>query len=478
MNTEFEPSATEHSNLRTTVDGYFKQTLSKFFQPLKPRRTLKPKLRTACSPAKQPTAKGAFFSLMKRNFGQQLFASLMGYCEFAKEALENMMDTFGVPDWRERAKQFDFVRLSREHLAEWMKAQTPQTLDALGKMDHAFALEELADAVDDYEFIMKKTPKTPTDTKPQKVLATVQTIMFHNKRVNSYYGSLVRELDRRFRSLIRPEVLYNKGKNMDEIEAFLNRYYQASFGALAIENDFSDFDRSQERVATALDLALLSMLGMHPEDLDEWARGHYKHSNISFSLGLVVYLRWQRKSGDVTTSFCNTVLNMTAMAWCLGLKHEEVLVGMFLGDDSFLQLIPSPGLKERVKQCSEKIGTLFNGTAKTSYFDTGYFCGLYILQVGDEIKLAADPYRRAVKLGRWDMKDHDMVKENWISFQDSVRNYEDRRVQEALVGAVHERHPWAHGPNVDALVCSLYTLKKSFKEFRNFWDRNVSVTFY
>lgn len=79
---------------------------------------------------------------------------------------------------------------------------------------------------------------------------------------------------------------------MDEIEVFLNMYYQASFGALTVENDFSDFDRSQERVATALDIALLSMLGMHPEDLDEWARGHYKHSNISFSLGLVAYLRY------------------------------------------------------------------------------------------------------------------------------------------------------------------------------------------
>lgn len=435
-------------------------------------------LRTACGPAKQPTSKGAFFSLLKRNFGQQLFASPMGYREFAKEALVNMLDTFGVPDWRERARQFDFVRPTKENLAAWMKAQTPGTLNALGKMDHSFALEEIADAVDDYEFIMKKTPKVATDTKPQKVLPTVQTIMFHNKRINSYYGSIIRELDKRFRSLIRPEILYNKGKNMDEIEVFLNMYYQASFGALTVENDFSDFDRSQERVATALDIALLSLLGMHPEDLDEWARGHYKHSNISFSLGLVAYLRWQRKSGDVTTSFGNTVLNMTAMAWCLGLKPEEVLTAMFLGDDSWMQLIPSPGLKERVKNCSEKIGMLFNGTAKTSYFDTGYFCGFYILQVGDEVKLAADPYRRAVKLGRWDAKDHDMLKEYWVSFQDSVKNYEDRRVQEALVDAVHERHPWAHGPNVEALVCSLYTLKKSFKEFRRLWDSNVSVTVY
>lgn len=49
MNAEFEQLAIEYTNLRTNVDGYFKQTLSKFIQPLKPRRALRPKLRTACA---------------------------------------------------------------------------------------------------------------------------------------------------------------------------------------------------------------------------------------------------------------------------------------------------------------------------------------------------------------------------------------------------------------------------------------------
>lgn len=474
----FDSSMIEYSDLRLNIDGTIRVPLDNVSTVLKNRNTVEPKIKTTMPPPRQTTFRQCLLALLKRNLGGSQVASPMNYKQFANEAFDNMMDVFAVSDWRERVALLDKVYPNEQSMIAWEAVQNPSTHSAMERIDPAYASESVTKDIDDYEFILKAMPKASTDTKPLSVYSTVQTVMFHKKNVNAFYGPMVREIDRRFRSILRDNVVYNKGKSIDEIEAHLENTYLPGKSTKIIENDFGDFDRSQQEVAHCLDEVLLERLGMRPEDLEVWMRGHNVHTNFNFSLGLKVTLLYQRKSGDVTTSFGNTVLNMTALAHGLRLKSCEVVSAMFLGDDSWLQLWLSSSLDERTKKCSERIAVHFNGEAKTASFDVGYFCGNYILQTTAGIKLAADPIKRAVKLGRWDVKTTDVLHENWISFRDLLRNYDDEEVQEKLSIAVIERMPKASYGLVKTLVEALNTYRASFKEFKGAYESEASTTVY
>lgn len=475
---EFDNTMLEFSDLNIGMEGNMKMTLSKFDIVPRPRKSLKPKLRTSAAPARDPSARAALSSLIKRNFGVDFVASPLGAEEFGRKALEKMMDVYCVDDWREKVLQFDPIRPTEENLKRWMGAQATSTVSSLQKVDWEQARAAIDDSVDVYEFILKNMPKTSTDDKVLTSIPAVQTIMFHPKYINAFFGPLTREADRRFKSLLRDSVLINKAKNLDEIEAFLGRNYLAELGCLNVENDFSNYDRSQAELALMLDILFLKLMGLDEEYTDLWLRGHVQTTGISYRLGIVVYLWMQRKSGDVLTSDGNTRYNMCSLAYCLDLKSSEIICSMFLGDDSFFQFVDSQSLRKRVLDCSKKLGVIFNATAKTAFFDIGYFCGYYILPLYGRVKMASDPWRRAIKLGRWDVKSFQELKEHWVSFGDALRGYESQEIQEALAQAVTSRMPKSSHVNTQALISALYTLKKSYKEFVRFWESDVSVTCY
>lgn len=475
---EYDNTMIEFSDLKFSLVAWMRWSVSKMFAVLKPRRSLKPKLRTSMMPARQTTTRQAILALDKRNFGVRDAALPVNSTAFAESAFENMMDTYAVIDWRDKLKAMDVIRPTPSAVTDWVKLQNSSTVSNLMKVNWSTVSQQVKEDIADYQFILKKEPKASTEDKPASLYPTVQTVMHHKKHVNAFFGPLVRVADARFRSVLRPEVLYNKGKNLEQIESHLNATYGPSFGNVTVENDFGDYDRSQQRAAHALDRVMLRWLGLDPDDLELWMLGHYKHSNINYSLGMMVYLRYQRKSGDVTTAFGNTVLNMTALAWCLRLERHEVLSAMFLGDDSWMQLQDSPSLRSRVKLCSQRIADEFNGEAKTAFFNYGYFCGYFVFEVNGEVKMAADPVKRAVKLGRWDIKSTDVLHEHWVSFGDIMRNYEREDVQERLAKACLERYPRGSEAGVKSLIEALYAIKLSFKQFRGLWDSAVSTTEY
>lgn len=478
INNEFDNSMIEHSHMSFTVFGWLKFSVEKFFAILKPRRTLRPKLRTSSAPPRQTTARQALLALNKRNIGGSSLGSPLGFYRFADEAFEKMMDTFAVVDWRSKLRALPPILPNHADLQEWVRFQNSSTTATLDKKDKSTLLEKVKEDIANYEFILKAEPKVSTDTKPYSLYPTVQTVMFHPKHVNAFFGPMVREADRRFRSVLRPNILYNKGKSLNEMEEFLEVNYDRNMGNVIAENDFSDYDRSQLEVAHALDKTMLKWLGLNPDDLETWMLGHYKHRNFNHSIGLSVYLQYQRKSGDVTTAFGNTVLNMTSLAYSLGLSRDEVKCAMFLGDDSWFQLFDSPSLRQRIRECSDKVQIHFNGEAKTAYFETGYFCGLYIIDTTYGVRLVADPVKRAVKLGRWDVKDTSYLYENWLSFKDLMRNYDNEEVQEKLAKAVYERHPKFTYALAKPLIESLNTLRLSYKQFCSFWEPMVTSTYY
>lgn len=475
---EYDVPMIELADMNVNMEGKLKVPMISTVSTMKTRKTLKPKVHSTLPPPREATFRQCLLALIKRNMGVSSVASPMNYGEFAAESFDQMMDTFGVADWRQRLAAMEEIVPNEASMTAWENMQNPSTIAAMQRMDPAFIAQQAAEDIDNYEFILKAAPKASTESKPVHVFATVQTVMFHKKTVNAFYGPMVREADKRFRLLLRPEVIYNKGRSLDNVETHLDLHCVESKAAVCFEADLENFDRQQQEVASNLDEVLLTRMKMRPDVVELWMRGHNVHSNYNFKLGLKVWLLYQRKSGDVTTSFGNSVLNMTAIVHGLKLKREEVICGMFLGDDSWLQLWRNETLYNRMRGSSERIAIHFNGEVKTATFDVGYFCGNYILRTTAGIRLAADPVRRAVKLGRWDVKSTGMLGENWISFKDLLRNYEDEEVQEKLAEAVVERMPKATYGTVKMLVEALHSLKLSFKEFKNLYDDETTVTVY
>lgn len=480
LNVEHDASLIEHSDLSINVIGNFKLNGRQSVTPLKPRISFKPNLRTSCAPTRQPTQKQAILSLNKRNWGGSSVAFPKDVHMFASEVWDYMGDTFFIPGWRGKIMEFRLepLRPNSDDMKAWYRLQSESTKLAVMRCDEHLTAEIAQFSNDTYQFILKNQPKVALDLKPQQIMTTVQTVMFHNKEFNALFGPLVKRADERFRSLLRPNCLYNKGKNLDQIEEFINNNNTVSGDIFNLENDFGDYDRSQLAEAFSLDEVTLRNMGLDLDLLHIWMQGHYKNTNISISLGIILYLRFQRKSGDVTTAFGNTTVNMASTAWCYRLKDFKILYSLWLGDDSYIRIVNDRALPAVVHEAPSLMANMFNLEAKPLTYKYPYFCGYYILNIGNKLKLACDPIRRSVKLGRWDVKNESEFKEHWVSFGDCLRNYEDQRVQDTLSEAVRERYTYATSSGIDSLVSSLYTLRKSYKEFRHFWQDSTSTTKY
>jgi hypothetical protein len=474
---ESEPGLLEYSSLSLNIIGRLKLNMRKFFWHLKPRRSLRPRLRTSMEPKRQPTTRAALLSIKKRNTGSVNVALPRDTKAFASRVVDEMMDTFCLPDWRSKVESFDKVLPDKKYVSDWMRTQNPATkLEAL-RFDETSAASELKEAVAEYDFILKPQPKTSLDLKPQQRVATVQTVMFHKKKVNMVYGPMFAELDRRFRQLLRGNVLYNKRKSLEQIEHFLDTNYQHEGAWMNLENDISDYDRSHDRVAFAIDAEMWRRLGLDLEYLELWMAGHFRNVNISLALGIILYVRYQRKSGDVTTAFGNTIQNMCSFAHCYRLRNSDFCYAMFLGDDSLVRIKDSPSLRSRVKKGQKLMMDDFNFECKPIVSRFAYFCGFYVLPILGRVFIATDPLKRAVKFGRWDVPHQSGLHEHWVSYNDLMRNYDNQLVHDALAEAVVERYPRFQG-HIRSTLQSLFTLKKSFKCFRNMWENDISRTWY
>lgn len=115
---------------------------------------------------------------------------------------------------------------------------------------------------------------------------------------------------------------------------------------------------------------------------------------------------------------------------------------------------------------------------KRVFFKTGYFCGLSLCETINGIRILSDPFRRAIKLGRGDIKNDKEFHEHWESFKDVLRNYDDMHNLECLGEAMEERIPRATQGLVVELCAALHSLKKSKAEFIRMWSKEKTLTHY
>lgn len=123
-----------------------------------------------------------------------------------------------------------------------------------------------------------------------------------------------------------------------------------------------------------------------------WYDAHEHTYGKSRSAGAGVNIDYQRKSGDASTFFGNTLITMIVLACVCNMS--SVVLAVFAGDDSLLWFL------EDLRNIFDMLSKLFNLEAKVMYYENAYFCSKFLLYDDDRYYFVPDPLKLVSKLGR------------------------------------------------------------------------------
>jgi hypothetical protein len=478
IDTQYDVEALVNTNTDLSLMMYGNIRADKFGEPIKSSTIYRPKLRTGFAPKRMNHLTTVVSAVYKRNAVLAHHAYPNDYLARAHEAIEYAFDVILQPEWRsvlQKKREYP-VSINDRTVELWAECQVPEKLQRLESTYNGRNIWDLD--VNEYSIFLKPFNKPPSDTSIQKEVQQPQTVVFSDVVVNAHFGPVFRELEDIFRSLLKPNVLYNKKKNIGEIEEFINSCDSTDpeDEFAYVENDFSSYDKSQHIETWILEREVYRLLGCDEDLLQHWEDGHWFTKIRSPSVGFTMYTLFQRKSGDVTTSFGNTLVNMITMIYSY--RYVDIEYGLFLGDDSLIKVRKTLINQEAILHAQQMLIEAFNLPSKAFVFKFGYFCGLAIVKVGQKNVVISDPIRRAVKLGRADIKNREDFKEHWTSLNDVTRNYDNDLVINSATDAMCERYPIFSAGQIYMLFLAVGSIGRSYKEFRKLWEEELVSIHY
>lgn len=222
-----------------------------------------------------------------------------------------------------------------------------------------------------------------------------------------------------------------------------------------LEIDISKFDKSQGKLILLIEIEIYVLLGMPRYLAKLWFLAHEKTTLVDRLNKIKAWVDYQRKSGDASTFFGNTIVLMIVLAIIFNM--HDVLLAILAGDDS---LILS---RKDFSKFIELLSSLFNLEAKVLDFKYPYFCSKFLLTVGDRYYYVPDPLKLVSKLGRKDLKNYDHVEEYRKSLLDLTQVYDNAVINEQLSAAVYERY--GAFPNITMVISAIRTVVADKKFF-------------
>lgn len=101
-----------------------------------------------------------------------------------------------------------------------------------------------------------------------------------------------------------------------------------------VENDMSKYDKAQHKVLREMENLLLRKLGMPENLLEIWSASHERSRIKDKRNGMYFETEYQRKSGDASTSFGNTLVLMVVLLACYDI--DDIILMILAGDDSVI----------------------------------------------------------------------------------------------------------------------------------------------
>lgn len=416
--------------------------------------------RTAQPYPRFKSEKTTLLAVNKRNMNSYHDCAPSDPDELAAHVVETVMDSIGVPDWRERSAFYKAnpVRLSREALDEYL-------ITAGSKDWHMFEKELTAhdpvsitpEVLSKYECMIKDEPKNRLSPDVLGEYQALQTIIHHKSFVNLVM-SIFREITIRLLEIMDPRVCIQIKKSPKDLEDHVNSYVKVLL-FLLYEIDFSKFDKSQFWEALRIEMAVYSMLGLDALIAQLWNDGFTEKQVrvVQFAIMFTLYL--QRTSGTVTTGLGNLIVNLFTNVFSMKLKRGDYHAITAVGDDSafFLKHMLE------VEEVTHSLYSYFNLEAKVLTGLGCYFCSSFFVYSGDRWLLMPDPIKKFERLSiplRSTAKE--TLHDRWNSLRDLCKNYYDASAVDSLDFQCQLRYGYG---SIKGIVNAITTIMDDYDVF-------------
>nr|WPR17629.1 MAG: polyprotein [Mite martelli-like virus] len=394
---------------------------------------LRPILRTLMPPPREESQTQSILGLLKRNDNVPHLNNNLSQKRLGELLFENFKRSFLNKNNESLHEQYknDIVTLNPFSVDDWLKGHQPIVRQQI-ESDVPLHLKKYKD----FSYMMKKNVKPPMTKSAINEFLSVQAIAYQGRDINAIFCPVIGEMRKRLVSLLDPRFMIFSDMSNEEFNEELNKRFDPNMlrKMKVLEGDFSKYDKSQEEALLEFEMLLYRSLGMDEELIQIWIRAHRESRLKDRRNGVKTRTKYQRKSGDATTFFGNTVVLMAVMAACYDMM--KVYMGMFGGDDSFLFT------EEQMADTSNTMADMFNLEFKLLHYDFPYFCSKFLIISSDgEIALIPDPLKAVTKLGRTDLMNKTHLEEYRISCADNYKIFKKIKFHFPLSMALSERYP-------------------------------------
>jgi hypothetical protein len=426
-------------------------------------------------PKRQETQQELLSSVAARNLNAPKISLPQDQTVLIKEIWGKFLSVACVDGAKDKlvSYQQDPVALEEDAYRDWVSKAKPGNVQAVKKELelNSQALGEMP--VGEYLMMLKSDVKPPLGDKPLHGRVEPQVIVYHDKALSAMYSSIFRVLVRRFLSLLKPNYHINLLKDSRDITQFLQALHPFGQKLDYLENDFSKYDKSQDEFVFMLEEYVFRQLGMNEELLQKWVAGHVECSIRSFTTGMSLHVRFQRKSGDATTAFGNVILNVLSV--CYAYSPTAVVWAVFMGDDSLVASVGRAFDERAVAILAE----VFNLAAKMYVTDAPYFASSFLVvdDVNCNAVLVPDPIKWIEKRSQMVDAADPQWKERFVSAADACEPYKFKINTEPLARLVAQRHkiPLEEAVRLPAAIA---TAISSQERFRGCYEDKPEVIHY
>ncbi|UHM27629.1 MAG: RNA-dependent RNA polymerase [Fushun virga-like virus 1] len=414
-----------------------------------------PRLRTAVPSPRPSNQIETILGMCKRNFAAPKLSGVVDNDELSDVLIRCLKETY----IREECQHlFDIYATDKicadpHSIERWLNDQPNGVVKLIAK---DLPLHERK--LNEYMYKIKETPKPQLDCDAPYVYSSVQTIAYHPKDINAIFCPIFRSMKERFVPLMKDKfMIYTDmshlefGKHITEkLGAFIFKMQEF------LEIDMSKYDKSQSALVLLFECKLMRLLGVREDLIELWKNAHESTRLIDRINKVFANIEYQRKSGDASTFFGNTLFLMALIATLYDLN--DVLFACFAGDDS---LIVGGNIKY---DYSDVCAALFNLESKfLRCYKNMFFCSKFLLAIDDVVEFVPCPVKLLTKLGRRDIVNPVHVEQYRVSLVDLTTQYANNVICEKLSEAICDRYN-ING-NYAPLIGGLYKLMRDREAF-------------
>jgi len=424
------------------------------------------------APKRQETGPELLSAIANRNLSAPKVSLSQDNKDIIPQIWDNFLRSMCVENAKEKLEgyQKDRVALEENAYKDWISQSRPDVVNRVARELIECDVPLLEQDVGSYLVMLKSDVKPPLSDKPLRSTISPQVIVYHSKGLSSMYSAIFRVLVKRFLSLLRPNVHVNLLKDMGDIKKFLQAVHPFDEELKYVENDFSKYDKSQDAFVFELEQYVFRQLGMNEDLLQRWVVGHEDCRLFSFTTGLSLHLRFQRKSGDATTSFGNVLLNIMSVAYAY--QISDYAWALFMGDDS-LMAVRAAGVDSSAVQI---LAEVFNLQAKTFVTVQPYFASWFFMFIKESRRVIGipDPIKRIEKWSQAVSAEDPQWVERFKSAAETCVSYSNKANTRWLGEMVSQRYVIPK-ELANMLPAAVYTATICEANFRELYESEPTV---